>query len=66
VPVDLSAGGTCARPVTMAFLVGTEPKNTCGPSRSSGPKLEAAPAATPESGADVTTPQPAKPKIESP
>ena len=33
VPVDLSASGTCAKPVTMAFLAGTEPKNTCGPAR---------------------------------
>jgi penicillin-binding protein 1A len=43
VPVDLSAAGTCAKPVTMAFLAGTEPKNTCGPARSSGPRPDAAP-----------------------
>lgn len=30
VPVDLNASGTCARPVEMAFLQGTEPSNTCG------------------------------------
>src|SRR6266436_4372243 len=46
VPVDLSASGTCAKPVTMAFLAGTEPKNTCGPARASGPKPESAPAVT--------------------
>src|SRR5215468_1964617 len=45
VPVDLSAAGTCLKPVTMAFLAGTEPKNTCGPARSSGPKPDAAPPA---------------------
>jgi penicillin-binding protein 1A len=33
VPVDLSPGGGCARPVTMAFVAGTEPKSTCGPVR---------------------------------
>jgi penicillin-binding protein 1A len=33
VPVDLSAGGGCQRPVTMAFIAGTEPKETCGPAR---------------------------------
>ena len=62
VPVDLSASGTCARPVTMAFLAGTEPKNTCGPARSTGPKLESAP----EPGGDPVPPQSAKPRSESP
>ncbi len=46
VPVDLSASGTCAKPVTMAFLAGTEPKSTCGPARASAPKPESAPATT--------------------
>ncbi len=32
-PVDLSASGTCARLVPMAFLAGTEPKSPCGGSR---------------------------------
>src|SRR4029077_2278595 len=32
-PVDLSAAGTCARLVPMAFLAGTEPKGPCGGSR---------------------------------
>src|SRR6266446_6307042 len=32
-PVDLSASGTCARLVPMAFLVGTEPRSPCGGSR---------------------------------
>jgi len=78
VPVDLSAAGTCAKPVTMAFLAGTEPKNTCGPARSTGPRLETAPAlpAAPESApgpapapppeAVPGQPQAARPKSESP
>src|ERR1700693_3296180 len=41
VPVDLSASGSCVKPVMMAFLAGTEPKNTCGPSRCA-PKSETA------------------------
>jgi len=44
VPVDLSASGFCVKPVMMAFLAGTEPRNTCGSPRG-GPKPE--PAATP-------------------
>jgi penicillin-binding protein 1A len=35
VPVDLNPGGGCVRPVTMAFVTGTEPKATCGPARPS-------------------------------
>ncbi len=34
VPVDLDPSGACARPAVMAFVAGTEPKNTCGPARS--------------------------------
>ena len=34
-PVDLDASGTCARPVVMAFVAGTEPRATCGPVRAS-------------------------------
>ena len=59
VPVDLSAAGTCLKPVTMAFLAGTEPKNTCGPARSSGPKPDAAPPAPLTPG--PTTPAPLTP-----
>jgi penicillin-binding protein 1A len=33
VPVDLTASGECIRPVTMAFVAGTEPELTCGPPR---------------------------------
>jgi 1A family penicillin-binding protein len=33
VPVDLDPGGGCTRPVLMAFISGTEPRNTCGPAR---------------------------------
>src|SRR2546428_9547690 len=35
VPVDLSVAGTCAKPVMMAFIAGTEPRNNCGPGRGS-------------------------------
>jgi penicillin-binding protein 1A len=31
VTVDMDPGGTCARPVLMAFVRGTEPRATCGP-----------------------------------
>jgi penicillin-binding protein 1A len=33
VPVDEDPAGTCARPVVMAFVRGTEPSATCGPPR---------------------------------
>ncbi len=33
VPVDMSPAGGCTRPVMMAFVIGTEPANTCGASR---------------------------------
>ena len=33
VPVDMNASGGCVRPVTMAFIAGTEPKEACGPAR---------------------------------
>ena len=33
VPIDMNANGGCVRPVTMAFVAGTEPKETCGPAR---------------------------------
>jgi len=42
VPVDLSVAGTCAKPVMMAFIAGTEPRNNCGPGRGA-PKPESAP-----------------------
>jgi len=50
VPVDLSAAGSCVKPVMMAFLAGTEPKNTCGPSRGA-PKNETAASQAGEPGA---------------
>jgi len=37
VPVDLDPGGSCVRPVMMAFVAGTEPKATCGPARYTSP-----------------------------
>src|SRR4030095_654371 len=70
VPVDLTASGGCQRPVTMAFIAGTEPKETCGPARyapgGSPPRIEppvlpgpAAPAAPPP--APPPPPRPARP-----
>jgi penicillin-binding protein 1A len=47
VPVDLSASGTCAKPVTMAFLAGTEPKNTCGPKPQAAPDQAGDPSPAP-------------------
>ena len=61
VPVDLSASGSCIKPVMMAFLAGTEPKNTCGPSRGGGKPDPPA-----EQGVELGRPSPAKPKVESP
>ena len=61
VPVDLSASGSCVKPVMMAFLSGTEPKNTCGPSRGGGK-----PDTPAEQDAQLRPPSPAKAKGESP
>jgi penicillin-binding protein 1A len=33
VPVDMNPSGGCVRPVMMAFVAGTEPKEVCGPAR---------------------------------
>jgi penicillin-binding protein 1A len=33
VPVDLDQAGTCSRPALMAFVVGSEPSQVCGPAR---------------------------------
>src|SRR5258706_2152510 len=33
VPIDLNTPGGCVRPGTIAFVAGTGPKETCGPSR---------------------------------
>jgi penicillin-binding protein 1A len=66
VPVDLSASGSCVKPVMMAFLAGTEPKNTCGPSRGrtksdspatpGTPSTEAATGAAPTASAQTPKP----------
>jgi len=54
VPVDENVAGGCVKPVTMAFIAGTEPKDTCGPARYapgvSPPRAVEPPAATPGSG----------------
>ena len=58
VPVDLSMAGTCSRPVMIAFISGTEPRNNCGP-KPIAPKPEsssgeAAPPLAPPAGAAPT------------
>jgi 1A family penicillin-binding protein len=50
-PVDLSASGTCAKPVTMAFRAGTEPRNICGAGRGQAKSDASANQAAQESGA---------------
>jgi len=71
VPVDLSASGFCVKPVPMAFLAGTEPKNTCEPPRG-GPKPDspATPGTTPPTeaatgAAPTASAQTAKPPPQS-
>jgi penicillin-binding protein 1A len=60
VPVDLNVSGGCVRPVPMAFIAGTEPKDTCGPARYapgvSPPRVVEPPAVAP---AVPATPAPA-------
>ena len=50
VPIDLSVGGGCAKPVLMAFVAGSEPRG-CGPARGPGVTAES----------DATPPAPAAP-----
>jgi len=48
VPVDLSPAGYCVKPVMMAFIAGTEPRNNCDPGRRSpAPDAPATPAPPP-------------------
>src|SRR6266542_6008385 len=48
VPVDLSPAGYCVKPVMMAFIAGTEPRNNCDPGhRSPAPDAPATPAPPP-------------------
>ena len=49
VPVDLDQAGNCTRPALMAFVVGTEPSQVCGPARF-------AVGVRPAGGLPVTTP----------
>ena len=42
VPVDMNPSGGCVRPVTMAFVAGTEPKEVCGPARYAPRRVAAA------------------------
>src|SRR5712692_6611492 len=62
VPVDLSMAGTCARPVMMAFISGTEPRNNCGP-KPIAPKPEGTPGQAGESDKPADKPT-AKPVVE--
>ena len=63
VPVDLSMAGTCARPVMIAFISGTEPRNNCGPKpiapKPEGTPGDAAPPLAPPAGAAPTASGPA-------
>jgi hypothetical protein len=56
----LNVSGGCVRPVPMAFIAGTEPKDTCGPARYapgvSPPRVVEPPAVAP---AVPATPAPA-------
>jgi len=65
VPIDLNASGGCVRPVTMAFVAGTEPKETCGPARYapgvSPPRTDAPLLPTPSAPAPVM-PSPPSPQ----
>ena len=71
VPIDLNTGGGCVRPVTMAFIAGTEPKETCGPARYAPgvspprvepPRVEPAPLPTP----GAAPPAPGAPALPAP
>jgi membrane carboxypeptidase/penicillin-binding protein len=46
VPVDMNPGGLCARPVPMAFVLGTEPLSPCGPPKYAPGVLPARPERT--------------------
>jgi membrane carboxypeptidase/penicillin-binding protein len=64
VPIDLDTGGGCVRPVTMAFIAGTEPKEACGPVRYApglSPPRAAPPPLLPDPGA--APPPPAAPAL---
>ena len=69
VPVDMNPSGGCVRPVTMAFVAGTEPKDVCGPARYapgvSPPRIEPpllpAPANPTPSAPGPSAPAPAAP-----
>ena len=69
VPVDMNPSGGCVRPVTMAFVAGTEPKEVCGPARYapgvSPPRIEPpllpAPANPTPSAPGPSAPAPAAP-----
>jgi penicillin-binding protein 1A len=67
VPVDLTAGSSCVRPVMMAFVAGTEPRATCGPARPA-PSLALPPrpdAADQTLAGPAATAPPANPPVSS-
>jgi hypothetical protein len=69
VPIDLNASGGCVRPVTMAFVAGTEPKETCGPARYApgvSPPRADPPRADPPPLPTPSAPAPAMPSPASP
>jgi penicillin-binding protein 1A len=57
-PVDLDPSNECVRPVTMAFVKGTEPSVGCGARRQATPSAPAAPA---RSAAPLAAPTPMSP-----
>src|SRR5215471_18078471 len=63
VPVDLSAAGGCVRPVTMAFVAGTEPRANCGPTH---PLPGATLPVRQEGGEQVGANPPAAPAVSQP
>jgi len=64
-PVDLNPAGGCNRPVTMAFVAGTEPKSTCGPVRYSPGSAPAPPPRT-EPGDSLPPASPDAPRAAPP
>jgi penicillin-binding protein 1A len=65
-PVDLTASGECVRPVTMAFVAGTEPQLTCGSPRPQ-PQPALHPPPRPESAEPGTgSPSPLPPAPNAP
>jgi penicillin-binding protein 1A len=56
VPVDLLATGQCARPVVMAFVIGSEPTSICGPASAATAATPPAPPGLPPASAPPPAP----------